>query len=90
MGTSYTQFQAINISSVVLLQTGKFGLAIRECNCMPEVQKTWISFKQFFFTSNRELRATSDLTVEYAGMNHANMVRGVVAGLQEALLQEQT
>ena len=35
--TSYTQLQAINIAYVILHQAGKFGLAIRECNCMLEV-----------------------------------------------------
>ena len=31
----------------------------------------------------------SNLTVEEAGMHHTNMVRNVVAGLQESLKQEQ-
>ena len=31
----------------------------------------------------------SDLTVDDAGMHHANMVRGVVSGLQEAFQQYQ-
>ena len=47
-GTSYTHFQAINISYIILHQTVKFGLAIREWNFMPKVQKTWVCFKQFF------------------------------------------
>ena len=85
MGTSYTQFQAINISSVILLQTGKFGLAIRDCNCMPEVQKTWIHFKQVFWTSHIELRETSNISVEDAVTHHAKMVPDIVTGLQEAL-----
>ena len=57
---------------------------------MPEVQKTWVRFKQFFWTSNIELRETSDITIEDAGMNNANMVRNIVEGLQEAFQQEQT
>ena len=44
MGTSYTQFQAINITYVILNRAGRFGLAICEWNCMPEVQKTWVRF----------------------------------------------
>ena len=90
MGTSYTQFQAINITYIILHRTSNFGLAISEWNHMPAVQKTWVSFKQFFRTSHRELQKTSDLTVEDAGMHHANMVCDVVAGLQEDLHQEQT
>ena len=89
-GTSYTQFQAINIAYIILHRTGKFGLAIFEWNRIPAVQKMWVCFKQFSRTSHRELRETSNLTVEYVGMHHANMVRNVVAGLQEALQQEQT
>ena len=56
---------------------------------MPAIQKTWVQFKQFFRTSHQELREMSDLTVEDAGMHHTNMVRDVVAGLQEALQQYQ-
>ena len=41
-----------------------------------------------FFTAHRELRETSDITVEDSGMHHYNMVRDVVAGLQESLQQE--
>ena len=48
------------------------------------------SFYTFFWTSHRELRETSDITVEDAGMHHANMVFDVVAELQKALQQEQT
>ena len=56
---------------------------------MKTVQKTWVSFKKFFWTAHRELQEKSDLTVEDAGMHHANMVRNVVAGLHEVLHQEQ-
>ena len=37
MGTSYTQFQDINIAYVILHRTGKFGLAICEWNHIPVV-----------------------------------------------------
>ena len=57
---------------------------------MPEVQKTWVHFKQFFWTSHRELRETSNLTVEDAGMHHANMVHDFIAGILEVLQEEQT
>ena len=70
-------------------RTGKSGLEIREWNSMPEIQKTWVRFKQFFQTDHQDLRETSKLTVEDSGMYHANMVRNVFAGLQEALHQEQ-
>ena len=47
-GTSYTQLQAVNITYVIFHKTGKFELAIREWNCTPEIQKSWVRFKQFF------------------------------------------
>ena len=80
-GTSYTQYQEINTAYVILHRTGKFGLAICEWNCMPAVQKTWVHFKQFFFTSHRELRETSDLTVKDAITHHASMVYNIVTGI---------
>ena len=49
----------------------------------------WVRFKQFFLTAHQELQETSDLIMEDAGMHHANMVRDVVAGLQEVLQQNQ-
>ena len=52
---------------------------------MPEIQKTRLQFKHFFRKSHQELRETSDLTIEDAGMHHANMVRNVVEWVQEAL-----
>ena len=56
---------------------------------MPEIQKTWVRFKQFSRTSHQELRETSDLTVEDTVRNHANMVRDVIAGIQKALQKYQ-
>ena len=86
-GSSYTKLQAVNIAYAILHQTGNFGLAIHDWNRMPTIQKTWVQFKQFFWTSHQELGETSNLTVEDAGMHHANMVRHVVAGLQKDLQQ---
>ena len=42
----------------------------------------------FFQTAHQELQETSDLNREDAVMNHANMVRNVVTGLQEVLQRE--
>ena len=88
-GSYYTQIHVVHIAYIILYRTGKFGLTICGWNCMPEIQKTWMKFKQFFWTSHQELRETSNLTVEDAGMHHANMVRHVVAGLQKDLQQDQ-
>ena len=47
-GTSYNQDQAVNTVYVILHSTGRFILAIYKWNCMTTVQRTWVSFKQFF------------------------------------------
>ena len=52
---------------------------------MPDVQKKWVGFKQFFRTSHHELRETRDFAIQDAGMHHASMVLDVVAGIQEVL-----
>ena len=88
-GTSYTQLQAVNITYVILHRTVKFGLAICKWNRMPLIQKTWVQFKQIFCTSHQDLRETTNLTVEDAGMHNSNMVREIVTGLQETLQQYQ-
>ena len=88
-GTSYTHLQAVNTAYAIIHRTGKFRLEIHEWNCTKTVQNTWVGFKQYFWTAHRELRKTSDLTVEDAGMHHSKMVRNVIAGLQEVLQQEQ-
>ena len=65
----------------MIQNTGKLRLEICEWNCIPEIQKMWVRFKHFFWTSHQKLRETSNITVEDTGMHHANMVRDVVAGL---------
>ena len=52
---------------------------------MLTVQKKWVGFNQLSRTAHRELRETTDITINNAGMHHTNMVRAVVAGLQEVL-----
>ena len=88
-GTSYTKYQSVSIAYIILHRTGKFGLVIREWNRTTTVQRTWVRFKQFFWTAHQELKETSNLTMEDPDMHHTNMVRNVVAGLQEDLQQEQ-
>ena len=58
---------------------------IIEWNRKPVVDKTWAKFKTHFRTAQKELRATTDLTAQDAGMHHANMVRDVVAASQETM-----
>ena len=87
-GTSCTQHQAINIAYIIINRTGNLSLEIHECNRMATMKNNWVSFKHFLRTAYHELRETTDITVQDAGMHHVNMVRGVVTGLQEALKQE--
>ena len=47
-GASYTKIQAVNITYVIIHRRGKFRLAICKWNLIPEIQKTWVQFKQFF------------------------------------------
>ena len=86
--TSYNQLKAVNIAYVIIHRTGKSGLDIREYNQMPVIQKTFVRFKQFFWTVHQELRETHNLTVEDASMHHAKMVCNAVSGIQETLKQE--
>ena len=79
----------MNIAYVILHKMGKFGLAISEWNFMITVQRTWVRFKYYFCTAHQELQETPDLTVDNAGMQHANTSRDVVSGLEEVLQQEQ-
>ena len=81
-GTLYTQYQDVNLAYVIINRMGKFRLTIREWNHTTKVQRTWVRFKQRFWTLHRELQETSNLTVEEYSMYHTNMVRDVVAGLQ--------
>ena len=75
--TLYKQHQAVNIAYVIIHRTG------------PTVQKTLVGFKHFFRTAYLKLRETAYLAMQDAGMHHANMVRDVVAVLQEVLQKEQ-
>ena len=80
----YFQLQAVNIAYVIIHRMEKLNLAVREWNCMTIVQKMWVVFKKKW-KSHQDLRETSDITIENAGVHHANMVRDVVAGVQEVL-----
>ena len=76
--------QQMNIGYVIFHKIGKFSQPIVEWNWKPIGDKTWDNFKTHFRTAYKELRATTNLTAQDAGMHHANMIRDVVAGLREA------
>ena len=83
--TPLSSVQQVNIGYVILHKTGKISLPIVEWNQKPVVDNTWANFKTHFRTAHKELRATTDLTAQDAGMYHSNMDRDVVAALQETM-----
>ena len=83
--TPLSSAQQVNIGSVILHKTGKFPQLIVEWNRKPIVNKTWANFKTHFRTAHKDLRATTDITAQDAGMHHTNMVRDVVSALQETM-----
>ena len=83
--TPLSNAQQVNIGYIILHKTGKFSHPIIEWNRKPVVDKTWAQFKTHFSTAHKELRATTDLTAQDAALHHDNMVRDVVAALQETI-----
>ena len=83
--TPLSNAQQVNIGYVILHKTGNFSHPIIEWNRKPVADKTWAKFKTHFRTAHKELRATTDITAQDAGMHHANMFRDVVAALQETM-----
>ena len=77
--------QQVNIGYVILHKTGKFLQPIVDWNWKPVVDNTWANFKTHFRTAHKELRATTNLTAQDAGMHHSNMFRDVVVALQETM-----
>ena len=84
--TPLSNVHQVNIGYIILHETGNFSHSIIEWNRKPVVNKTWARFKTHFCASHKELRATTDLTAQDAGIHHANMVRDVVASLQETMV----
>ena len=62
-GIFYMQHQAVNIAYVIINRTVKFVLENREWNQMLNLQKTWVIFKQFFWSVNQKLQETTEITV---------------------------
>ena len=85
-GSLFTQPQCINIAYVILNKTGKFQLSIRDWNRKSSPQKTWINFKDPFRSAHKELRESTDITLQDSHLNHANLVKEVVEGVQQVLL----
>ena len=83
--TPLSSAQQLYIGCVILHKTGNFLHPIVEWNRKHVVDKMWPNLKTHFCTAHKELRSTINLTAQDAGMHHANMVREVVAALQETM-----
>ena len=83
--TPLSSAQQANIGYVILHKPGKILHPIVEWNWKPDVDKMWAKFKTHFRRSHKELRATTNLTAQDAGMHHANMVHDVLAALQDTM-----
>ena len=86
-GTYHTQFQAMNISYVIVNQNGEFSISIQEWNRLPHTNKTWINFKNLFNKYHRRLLPVTDITSKEVGVHHSNMVHDAVTRIQEVVLQ---
>ena len=81
VATPLSSAQQVNIGYMILHKTGNFSQPIIEWNRKHVVDKMWPNLKTHFCTAHKELRATTDLTAQDAGMDDANMVSDVVAAL---------
>ena len=88
-GIPYSNTQVITFAYVLILKTGKFGTYITDWNRRPTNNKTWANFKLFFRNAHKELRETTDLTVQETHF-HANLIQDIVQGLKEELSQVST
>jgi hypothetical protein len=78
-----TQKQTIAKAYTILNKTRCFKTAITEWNRRPDLQKTWITFKDHFRQAHMEFRETMDVALEdsESERNNANLVQQVVNGL---------
>jgi hypothetical protein len=79
--------QTIGKAYVIINKTRRFKNDITAWNRLPEMQKTWPSFKDHFRRAHREFRESTDITLEDSDLarNNANLVQQVVTGMQAAM-----
>jgi hypothetical protein len=77
---------------VILNKTRRFKTDITDWNRRPDIQKTWINFKDHFRRAHQEFRETTDVTLEESNLqqNNANLVQQVVDGMQQAMVNDTT
>ena len=82
--------QLINIAYVILNNTGKYQIYIREWSRLPPDQKPWAHFKTQFRQAHQELKEAGDLQVRETQFNSANLVQEVIDGVQSALQPQES
>jgi hypothetical protein len=87
-----TQKQTISKAYIIINKTGRFKQAITEWNRRPDVQKTWITFKDHFRQAHQEFRETTDVTLEESELqrNNAHLVQQVVDGIQSSIVTDES
>jgi hypothetical protein len=82
-----TQRQTIAKAYTILNKTRRFENDITDWNRRPNVDKTWLNFKNHFRHAHQEFRETTDVTLEESDLqcNNVNLVQKVVYGLQGAM-----
>ena len=80
--TLYAQLHSVNIAYVIIHRTASSGWQFASGIACWQYRRRGCDSNIFFRTYHQDLRETSDLTVEDAGVYHFNMVCGVVVGLQ--------
>ena len=89
--TPYSQGQIIGMAYSKFNKTGLLSIAVNEWNRKPNIQKTWIAFKEHFRQARKELKETSGSTIGSSQLNEtANLVQQVVDGVQQVLLPTDT
>ena len=89
--TPYSQGQIIGMAYSKFNKTGLLSIAVNEWNRKPNIQKTWIAFKEHFRQARKELKETSGSTIGSSRLNEtANLVQQVVDGVQQVLLPTDT
>jgi hypothetical protein len=82
--------QTIEKACVITNKTRRFKNDITAWNRLPEIQKTWPSFKDHFRRAHRKFRESTDIALEDSELarNNANLVQQAVTGMQAAMAAE--
>ena len=80
-GSPYTEMQLMNITYNVINKTGMLKDGIKTWIKIPRGQRSWIQFKQHFYSALQEWSEVTDVTVEESTYRQANFVQQVIDGI---------